>query len=63
MGELIELKYDGIFAACQCGSDCWHIVVDRPGNFTRLEGVICAGCSEMIRFESFNVIPVEGKVS
>lgn len=50
-GELIELQYDGIFATCECGSDCWHVVVDKPGNFTRIEGVICAGCSDFIRFE------------
>lgn len=56
MGELIELQYDGIFATCSCGSDCWHIVVDKPGDFTTLEGVICVECADSIMFK-----PTEGK--
>ena len=51
MGELIKLEYDGIFAQCACGSDAWHVLVDKPGNFTRLEGVICVECADIIRFE------------
>lgn len=53
MGELIELEYDGIFATCTCGSDCWHVLVDKPGDdYTKLEGIICAGCADIIRFEA-----------
>lgn len=41
-----------IVARCpECESDLWEIIVDQPGDFKDILGIVCGGCELKIDFQ------------
>ncbi len=53
MNEVAEMfEIYRIVARCpECESDLWEIVVDQPGDFKEILGLVCGGCELKIDFK------------
>jgi len=48
--EVVEL-YRVIARCPQCDSDYWEVLVDKPGDFDNIIGLVCSQCEMRIDFK------------